>query len=301
MKPLAGLIRALDYIEEHLTDDIDLAAAAHEATLSLSQLQHVFSILCGCTPGEYIRKRRLTLAGAELAAGACRVIDAAFKYGYDSPESFARAFTRFHGVTPSQARRGAPMRVFSRLSVQLIMKGGQTMEYHIEEKDDLILTGYTRRFKGSPAGDERASQESQLYMHTRANQYLLRGLRCGFDEADYNVLSNVGSDGYDFSIAARLKDSVRSRLSEDTVLGESDAARFEEIVIPKHLYAIFRTKPCAFPTREHLPLRREILTQWLPSSGYVLSDAPEIQLIYWFPKPRQQERVIELWLPIERA
>lgn len=91
--------------------------------------------MCGFSMGEYIRNRRLTLAGSELSSTDARVIDVALKYGYESPESFARAFSRFHGISPSEARRdGSKLRSFSRLSVQIILKGGSIMDYKIVEK-----------------------------------------------------------------------------------------------------------------------------------------------------------------------
>ncbi len=111
-------------------------------TLKFFHFQRVFGILCGYTLGEYIRNRRLTLAGSELASSDVKVIDAALKYGYDSPESFGRAFTRFHAVTPSQAKSdGTNLKSFSRLSVKLILDGGNIMNYRIEKKEafDVIV------------------------------------------------------------------------------------------------------------------------------------------------------------------
>ena len=275
MDPFTGLTRALDYIEAHLSGELDCAAAAREAAMSPYQFQRVFSVLCGCPLGEYVRRRRLTLAGAELAAGRPRVIDVSLKYGYDNPESFARAFSRFHGVSPSQVQCGAPLRAFSRVSVRLIMEGGQMMNYSIEERDAMILTGYTRRFWGAPGGDQREDQERDFYVHTRAEQYLLRGLKqIRGNAADYNVISNISDDGYDFSIAARLNDDVRARLCDDTILGERDARRFHDIALKRQLYAVFRTEPSAFPTEAHIPLRAQIFSQWLPASGYALADRP---------------------------
>ena len=135
-----GIQRALDYIEEHLTEPADVGEIARQAACSAYYFQRIFCVLCGMTLGEYIRARRLTRAGSELAGGGLRVIDAALKYGYESPESFTRAFSRFHGVTPSQARRdGASLRALSPLSVQIILKGGRYMDYRIEEKGALRL------------------------------------------------------------------------------------------------------------------------------------------------------------------
>ncbi len=133
MEWISGIQRAIDYIEEHLTDEIDFEAAAREAYSSSFHFQRVFSILCGITLGDYVRMRRLALAASDIVNTDEKVIEIAMKYGYDSPESFTRAFTRFHGVTPSEAKRGAVVKSFSRLSVKLTLTGGTTMDYRIEK------------------------------------------------------------------------------------------------------------------------------------------------------------------------
>lgn len=133
---ITGLQNAIDYIEGNLTDELDYIEIAARAYSSTFHFQRVFGILCGYSLGEYIRNRRLTLAGSELALSDIKVIDAAVKYGYDSPESFCRSFFRFHGITPSQAKTdGAKLKSFSRLSVKLILDGGNIMNYRIEKKD----------------------------------------------------------------------------------------------------------------------------------------------------------------------
>ena len=128
MEWISGIQRAIDYIEEHLTDEIDFEAAARESYSSSFHFQRVFSILCGITLGDYVRMRRLALAASDIVNTDEKVIEIAMKYGYDSPESFTRAFTRFHGVTPSEAKRGAVVKSFSRLSVKLTLTGGTTMD-----------------------------------------------------------------------------------------------------------------------------------------------------------------------------
>lgn len=127
-----GIQKAIDYVEEHITETIDYEAAAKCAFSSAFHFQRVFSILCGYTLGDYIRMRRLTLAGTELVNSGKKVIDAALKYGYDTPESFSRAFVRFHGITPMQAKNGGSLKSFSRISVKLTLDGGNTMNYRIE-------------------------------------------------------------------------------------------------------------------------------------------------------------------------
>lgn len=139
MEWISGIQRAIDYIESHLTDEIDFESAAREAYSSSFHFQRVFSILCGITLGDYIRMRRLSLAAFDIANTDEKVIDIALKYGYDSPESFTRAFSRFHGVTPSEAKHGAAVKSFTRLSVKLSLTGGTTMNYRIEKKDAFKL------------------------------------------------------------------------------------------------------------------------------------------------------------------
>ena len=128
--------RAIDYIEAHLSEEIDYEKVARESFSSSYYFQRIFGILSGYTLGEYIRYRRLSLAGEELAGGNTKVIDVALKYGYDSPDSFAKAFQKFHGITPSEARiDGKTLKSFSKLSIKISLVGGNSMNYRIEEKD----------------------------------------------------------------------------------------------------------------------------------------------------------------------
>ena len=128
MEWITGIQSAINYIEDHITEELDYEEIAKESFSSPFHFQRVFSILCGYTLGEYIRNRRLTLAGAELANTQEKVIDVAYKYGYDNPESFAKAFQKFHGILPSQARsNGSRLKSFSRLVLKFSMEGGNVM------------------------------------------------------------------------------------------------------------------------------------------------------------------------------
>ena len=140
MNLATGIQKAIDYIEEHITDELDCDQIAKQAMCSPYYFQKIFGILCGITVGEYIRNRRLTLAGSELSKPNVKVIDVALKYGYESPESFTRAFTRFHGITPSDVKRkGGKLRSFSRLKVQIVLKGGNSMNYNIISKGSFTV------------------------------------------------------------------------------------------------------------------------------------------------------------------
>ncbi len=295
---ITGMQKAIDYIEENLTKEIDYEKVAEKSYSSSYHFQRVFSILCGYTLGEYIRLRRLSLAGAELASGKDKVIDIALKYGYDSPDSFAKAFQKFHGMTPSQARTdGKMLKSFSRLSIKILLEGGSTMNYRIEEKEEMILTGYKYRFTGIPG--ERMEQEKEMYVKTRPLQYILKYLS-GDLINDFNIITNIHEDGYDFYIASRLKKYFRDNLNKEGILGEEFAGYYENITIPKCTYAVFETERCTFPTMVFLDLRRKIASEWLPGSGYQLKNAPELVVTHWYEGKRRDQRYRELWIPIEK-
>ena len=133
---ITGIQNALDYIEEHINEDLNYEIIARQAACSSFYFQRIFSILCGYSLGEYIRNRRLSIAGSELSVTNIKIIDIALKYGYDSPESFSRAFFKFHGITPSQAKKdGSKLKNFSRISVHITLKGGSVMNYKIVKKE----------------------------------------------------------------------------------------------------------------------------------------------------------------------
>ena len=121
MNWIQGMQRAIDYVEANITEELDFEEVAKQAYLSPFHFQRVFGILCGFSLGDYIRMRWLSLAGEELSRGNAKIIKIALKYGYDTPESFTRAFTRFHCITPSEAKRGGKARIFTPLSVKLTL------------------------------------------------------------------------------------------------------------------------------------------------------------------------------------
>lgn len=300
-----GMQAALDYIEAHLTEKLDYGDIAQKAACSKYHFQRVFGLLCGFTLGEYIRGRRLTAAGRELALRDQKVIDVALKYGYDSPDSFARAFTRFHGITPSEARKpGAVLRSFARLSVKISLEGANMLNYQIEERPEMILTGYKRRFTGVPYGPDRERQEEEFFISTRAGQWLLQGARDKtHDDLDLCVITNVGDDGYDFYYAVELDEWTRGALRKPAFTG-IDAAHMEavfgleDITIPKTTYAVFRTAPSFSPIPEYFDIRQRLASEWGFLSEWQFADAPELAIYHWYPGQNRDKRYIEVWIPI---
>jgi len=146
MDLLRNMNRALHYIEENLTKDIDFREVAKLALCSEYHFKRMFSFLAGITLSEYIRRRRLTLAAFELRDNNMKVIDIAIKYGYNSPDSFTRAFQNLHGLTPSEAKKnGYSLKAYPQMTFQLSIKGGKEMNYRIEEKEAFHIVGIKER------------------------------------------------------------------------------------------------------------------------------------------------------------
>ena len=171
------------------------------------------------------------------------------------------------------------------------------MNYRIEEKEEMILTGYKRHFSGVPG--ERAEQEEEMYVKTRPLQYILQALS-GDNVSNFDVITNIDDNGYDFYIASRLTEYYRNNLNKDEVLGKEFAGYYENITIPKCTYAIFETERCAYPTLTFLELRKKIASEWLPNSGYQLKNAPELVVTHWYSGDKRNQRYRELWIPIEK-
>ena len=299
---ITGMQKAIDYIEANLTEEIDYEKVAAESFSSSYHFQRVFSILCGYTLGEYIRLRRLSLAGAELANGKEKVIDIALKYGYDSPDSFAKAFQKFHGITPSQARAdGSKLKSFSRLSLKISLEGGSIMNYRIETKPQFTLLGYKKRFEGTPYDELRHKQEGDFFITTRAHQWMLKGM-ANDKLSDYCVITNMNDNGYDFYIASTIDNWERDNLYNSKVTGIDfmDKFQFEEIIIPERTYAIFETEKQRMPIPEYFDLRKQIAAEWLSNNEYQMINAPEIAVYHWGIVGGYTERTIEIWIPIEK-
>ncbi len=300
MDYITGLQKALDYIEEHLSEDINVQDIAAVSYTSSTHFQRLFSLLSGYTLGEYIRMRRLTLAGQELSEGS-KVMEAALKYGYETPESFSKAFTRFHGVSPSDARRkGTQLRAFSKLTIKVTLEGGSFMKYSIEEKKNLILTGYKEHFTGSPYGKERFEQEETMFVTTRGKQWVLRGAEDPKNPGEHCVITNVTDEGYDFYLCYDLSSWEREHLYDHEVTGVDfmESLGFEEVVVPEGKYLIARAykEGAKNIITVYEELRQHIASELQQEGAIRFKEGPELAIYHWLPK---ETRNIEIWLPVE--
>ena len=152
---IEGFQQSIDHIEKNLSEELDIEEIAAKAALSPFYYQRIFGAMCGMTVGEYIRSRRMTLAAQELTCSDKKVIDIATKYGYDSPDSFAKAFQRFHGITPAQAKSsGASLRSLAPLHIKITLEGGNMLEYKIIEKAPFTVVGVRKSFNSETSYKE---------------------------------------------------------------------------------------------------------------------------------------------------
>lgn len=142
-----SLKRAINYMEKHLLDDIGADEVAEEVYMSPFYFQKGFKIMTGYSIGEYIRNRRLYMAALDIISNKVKIIDLAYKYGYDNPESFTKAFSRFHGVSPKQLKEDTrKIKTFLPLKIIVSIRGGNDMDYTIEKMDMIKVIGYDRNF-----------------------------------------------------------------------------------------------------------------------------------------------------------
>ncbi len=133
---------ALNYIEDNLTENIDFEEVARRACCSSYNFQRMFSFITDTSIAEYIRRRRMSVAALDLQKSDAKVIDVAMKYGYESPISFSRAFSKVHGITPKDAKKsGAALKIYPKISFQISIKGEIPMNYRIETKPAFDVFG----------------------------------------------------------------------------------------------------------------------------------------------------------------
>lgn len=272
-----GITRAVSFIEEHLTEELDINDIAEEAYVSSFHFQRIFSILCGFTVGEYIRNRRLTLAAQELVASDIKVIDVALKYGYDSPDSFTRAFTKFHGVSPSVAKHnGIKLNSFAPLKIKLTLEGGNMLEFKIVEKDQFTVMGRMRKFNTDISYNE-IPKFWQEHMNSEDSKIV-----CGM----YGIC--LDSNGKDFEY-----------LIADNYLPWNEVPEgYTTRVIPAGTWAVF---PCKGPLPMSLQeVNTKIWSEWLPSSKtYTLDGNYNVEL-YNPPTENPEDTYSEIWVPVKK-
>ena len=272
---IEGIQQSIDYIEQNLAETLDIEEIAGIAALSPFYYQRIFGALCGMTVGEYIRARRMTLAAQELTGSDAKVIDVAVKYGYDSPDSFTKAFVRFHGIAPSKAKEpGAPLRAMAPLHIRISLEGGSMMDYRIVEKAPFTIVGVKR-----PFNSDTSYQEIPKFW----DEWLAQGEKRPV-MGTFGVCIDMDGKDFDYWIA-------------DLYFPWEDVPEgCETRLIPGSLWAQF---PCTISTLQDT--NTKIWSEWLPAlQGYTLAGDYDIE-VYLPPEEGSKEMKVYIWVPLKQA
>jgi AraC family transcriptional regulator len=287
MDLLRNMNRALHYIEENLTNDIDFIEVARLALCSEYHFKRMFSFLAGITLSEYIRRRRLTLAAFELKDSNIKVIDVAIKYNYSSPDSFTRAFQNLHGITPSEAKKnGSSLKAFPKMTFQLSIKGGNEMNYRIEEKEAFHIVGIKERvpiiFHG--VNPKIAAMWESL------NDETIRKLK---------ELSNVIPLGLLSASVNFSEGRMEEKGQLDHYIGVATTKdcpdHLVQLEVPAGTWAVFEAVGPFPDTLQDVWGR--IYSEWFPSSNYEQVEGPEI---LWNEHKNVTSPTFksEIWIPV---
>lgn len=271
-----GMARAIVYVEAHLEEEMTVRDIAAQAYLSPFYFQRLFSALCGVSVGEYIRNRRLTLAGEALQKTDEKVIDIAARYGYDSPDSFNRAFQRFHGLTPSLARKkGARLQVFAPVKMIAGKEKKDMLEYKIVEKPPFTLVGVSKIFH-----EDTGYQEIPVFWDEVMAEGKLMGM--------FGVCLDGEGEGKEFEYM----------IADNYIPWEEIPEGWKVRTVPAHTWAVF---PCRGALPQALQdVNTKIWAEWLPSCReYCLAANMNLEM-YAPPAEKEEDTYSEIWLPVRR-
>lgn len=281
---IESISEAINYIENNITGELTIENIAKQVHVSPFYFQKGFAMLCGFTVSEYIRQRRLALAGSELVASDAKIIDIALKYGYDSPDSFTKAFTRFHGATPTAVRKqGGVIKSFASLKIKFTLEGGYIMDYKIVEKEAFTVMGASKVFKYDSAFTEVPKFYEEHYKTGKSE------IVCGM--YGINIDESMGCDEFEYLIA------------DNYIPWNEIPEGFVTKVIPKHTWAVFQCKG-AMP-KSLQDLNQKIFSEWLPNCrDYEIAAGYNIEMYSDpsdYPNGTQDENYYsEIWIPVKR-
>ncbi|BBC34205.1 putative AraC family transcriptional regulator [Streptomyces graminofaciens] len=289
---LERLNQAMGYIEDHLDEVVDVAEVARVAATSEYHLRRMFSALAGMALSEYVRRRRLTVAGAEVLAGREPLLTIAVRYGYGSGEAFARAFRVMHGVGPGEARRGGTALVSQpRLTFRLTVEGSSSMRYRVVDRPAFAVVGFKARVPLVHTGPNQAIIDFVRGIEPQARERLEKlsdqdpqGILAVCDDLDPGRAEGTELDYYHGVVtsAAPVEGAGSDGMSV--------------LDVPAGTWAVFTTSG---PVPEAIQyLWRDVFTEWFPSNPYRSRPGPEILRTHLSPDGTEADA--ELWLPVER-
>ncbi|TFD93592.1 AraC family transcriptional regulator [Jeotgalibacillus sp. R-1-5s-1] len=286
MNWIQSLQASIDYIEDHLLEELPTERIAQQANVSPFHFQRMFTLLTNMPVGEYIRKRRLTLAAHEIVRDQIKIIDAAYKFGYDTPEAFSKAFKKQHGLSPREAKSGSgKLKYYNRLVIQVTLEGEKAMNVEMIEKGAIRLTGVKREV--SMENGENTREIPKLWQEV--NQDGTTAELVAMNDGEIKGVLGVCVD----------KSSERPYLLDYWVAASHNGEgneRFEKLELPPSKWAVFGVKG-AMPHAIQGMWKR-IYSEWFPVSGYKHAGTPDLE-VYPDGDPMSEDYYCEIWIPVK--
>lgn len=288
---IAWLNTLVDHVDEHIDEDLDVVRLAAALGTTEYHLRRMFSSLAGMPLSEYVRRRRMTVAAAEVVTGAGDLLGIAVRYGYGSAEAFGRAFQSVHGVSPGQARRdGGPLRSQPRLRFRLTVEGARPMDVRIAAQPAFRLAGHAARVPLVHHGVNPAMHQHVTSIAAEEHQRL-KALGDAEPRGLLAVSTNLDPDRAEGSLLTYLHGVAVT----DAVAVPDD---LDVIPVPAGSWAVFRA---AGPHPDTLQaVWAATATEWFPSNPWRLRPGPELVAVI----DRTDDfstATVELWLPVEGA
>lgn len=249
-----SLNQAIKYIEDNIENKIEYKKVAQILGMNEYTAQTAFYVLCNISISDYIRKRRLSNAGCDLFNTNQTVLDTAIKYQYNSGVAFSRAFEKFHGIKPSEVKQNPQgLKVYSRIEFDENVKEKNTIEYSIQEKEELILYGI-----GKNTNNENIHIDAPKLWEEKLKQYEEK-----YGHFDYGMTS------YD--------DRFNCEECKYWVLynKEIPEKEFEKIVIPKGKWIVIKIN--SQEAKDIQEVTNKFYKEFVPSTNYTLKEIPELE------------------------
>lgn len=295
MEWLSAVRRSIEYMEEHLCDVIDAKDVSNEVHISPYIFCKGFAVMTGYSVSEYIRNRRLYLAALALKDTDKSVLDIALDYGYDTPESFTKAFSRFHGNTPSAVRTGAPFHTFLPLNIQITVHGGNQMKCTISKMFGMRLIGFEKEFSMENSYEEIPKWWDEICEKYAKNVYAGNPPANAYEKAlidncigEFAVcIDDIGGNKFRYLIAGKYSGGD---VPEGMALYEFPAGE----------WAVF---DCIGPIPEAFQaLNTRIFKEWLPgNTEFELSGNATVE---WYDPIKGEKKDPDyhsaIWIPVKR-
>lgn len=276
----------IQYIEEHLTEEIEMKQIERLAQMSEYNFQKIFSILAGISLGDYIRKRKLSQSLYDLKETKLKIIDIAFKYGYQSSESYSRAFQQFFHISPSKARKEhMELKLFPKLSIRVQIKGGTEMNYYMTKKEAFFVTGIKESYQTLAEGQQKIPEFWDRFNESERFEKVIQEKEPSAPNTVLGICLPRDGEAYDYFIGVYANEMT-------------DKDGLETITIPETNWVVFKAVgkvPDAIRKTY-----QEIYESFFPSTSYKQKKLPDFESYPLDLDPMSDDHITEIWIPIEK-